>query len=278
MVKFFNLLKSNNIEAKNAHLEYSTSQNKEVFWSKIVALCRNSPSTQNSTNLTVPVTESESDTSVHSKSQGKICFMFRQGKCTRGNCKFDHSLENLRAAAAPQEGPPKAISSPSNHETLSIKESTSSPEDPKKSPCQFYVTNGCCRKGDKCKYAHLGSERQGHTWVDISRRALRGIVSVNSQTSSNSKILASKIGVTLSDEIEVSDDASSKSKTTTEAKIEKVSQPQSHQTEPTKGDLVHSQVVGASISVSEVPADMQAKGLDDEGMIELLGFPCLGHF
>ena len=62
------------------------------------------------------------------------------------------------------------------------------------------MTNGCCRKGDKCKYAHPGSDREGNSWIDNSRSAVRGIVSVDAKTISSSKILASKIGVTLSED------------------------------------------------------------------------------
>lgn len=203
MVQFLNLLKSNNQDAQAAHAEYSSSQNKERFYSQIIALCRK------------PVSAPRGNTSDPAPSavqkQGKHCFLFKQGKCNRSNCKFGHTLENQsNSSSTPASKPQQASAAPAVK-----KESPASARQPQavsaavpqpvernssKGSCQFYMTNGCCRKGDKCKYAHPGSDREGNSWVDNSRSAVRGIVSVDAKPISSSKILASKIGVTLSED------------------------------------------------------------------------------
>jgi len=178
MLSFSSLLKENNAEAKRALDLYSQTQDKIQFYSQIIGLCRRTAPEKKSTDTSKSFEQkhhAEVPPTAPKEPRRGVCFKFRQGTCNRGSsCRFEHTAEQ----------PPASVSSTTDTETKtqpmqSVKSEVLSSGESK--ACQFYLTNGTCRKGDKCKFVHPGSVREGQNWVDIARRPVSGVVSVVSK-------------------------------------------------------------------------------------------------
>jgi hypothetical protein len=166
---FNTLLKSNNLDAKSALSEYSASQNKEQFYEKIINLCRNPRQTQTAAipvappkaavtsppaapaTVAAPKAATTNGISQNRKENKKACYLFREGKCSRGNeCKFEHTFGQSQEITAPRR---------SNQEVSQEKKEA-------KPVCHFFQTGGICRKADRCRYQHPNGVKEGNNWRD----------------------------------------------------------------------------------------------------------------
>jgi hypothetical protein len=180
LIVFNKLLKSDNLDAKNAFSEFSASQNKEQFYEKIINLCRHTNRKEVPTaapmtlaasivapvvpvapvvaapTVTAPAAAPTTATTTNGTSQNrkenkKVCYLFREGKCSRGNdCKFEHLLGQAQDTTVPRRSNPEA------------------PQEKKetKPVCHFFQSGGICRKADRCRYQHPNGVREGNAWKD----------------------------------------------------------------------------------------------------------------
>jgi hypothetical protein len=147
LIVFHSLLKSNHPEAKIAFEEYSKTQNKEQFYGKILSLCR--------AGQTIP-NEREANVAPNKIENKRICYLFREGKCRRNGCKFEHMLGNQQTAPSEDLGSKPSSNQEEKEPQIEKKES--------KTICHFIQSNGICRKADKCRFLHPLSVREGNQW------------------------------------------------------------------------------------------------------------------
>jgi hypothetical protein len=148
LIIFHSLLRSNNSEAKSAFEEFSKSQNKEQFYQHIINICRTGPTNPKQRET------SSSNLTQNPVDQKRVCYLFREGKCQRGNgCKFEHVLGNQQPL-------------PSENSESKLQEEKEPPREKKeiKPICHFIQTNGVCRKADRCRFLHPHAIREGNQW------------------------------------------------------------------------------------------------------------------
>jgi hypothetical protein len=200
MVLFHGLLRGKNEAAMAAHNEFSTSKNKSKFYLDIVSLCRQSsnlPNTNTSSSSSASSSTSGNQPTANagdnqSDKQERVATpsVVATGNATsktqpnapEKTKKQPRKVSKAAAATATPVTttvpPPTSVPTPVPTPAAPVSSVVSSPvSTPAPIPvvkdkplCNFFVTQGSCRKGKKCRFVHPDGELEGdgRCWIWVA--------------------------------------------------------------------------------------------------------------
>jgi hypothetical protein len=166
MVMFHGLLRGKNSAAVAAHSEFSTSQDKDKFFQDIIAICRQpvhpgggggsgvqgakvngnvgSIGTPSSINATSEVVEDDSPPGIAKKTSLPPKKVVNDDEIVKKNRNEKSTLPLTNTCTST---------------------ATVAPVQKKKPVCSFFLSNGSCRKGKRCRFPHPEGELINNKWV-----------------------------------------------------------------------------------------------------------------